>query len=117
MTTYKTTLWQNYEVDPLDLIGKSARITVVTDEGATSGGRWGNGHYYFGVIETIHEHRGVVYLDKHEPGDNNWASENISVDFTENYPFVDIGLRGGVWIRFNPERDAVSIQWLSGGES
>lgn len=104
-----TTLWQNYEIDPLNLIGKTVRITVVTNKGATRGGRWGEGHYYFGVVQSIHEHRGRVFLD--DPGDN-WAEEAISVDFADTYPCVLILLRGGERVKFDPERDAASIEWI-----
>ena len=114
MSTYKSTVWQNYEVDPLNLIGKTARITVVTDEGPTSGvngkGRRGTGHYYFGVIESIHEHRGSVFLDERALS-GDWAVEALGVEFGGNYPFVLIGLRGGESVKFDPEKDAVSIEW------
>lgn len=106
------TVWQNYEIDPRDLIGKTVTVLVVTNEGSTGKGRWGTGHLHFGVIESVHENRGRVYLD--EPGDN-WAAEALDVSFMETYPSVSIRLRGGEVIRFDPERDAVSIQWEEQG--
>lgn len=111
-----TTIWQDYEIDPLNLIGKAARVTVVTNQGPTSGahgkGVHGNAHLHFGVIEAIHEHRGKVYLN--EP-DDNWAYEALAADFSDTYPFVFVQFRGGHSVRFDPERDAVSIEWVEKG--
>ena len=113
MNRYETAVWQHYNIDPLDLIGRSARLTVVTDEGASSGaghlGRWGNGHHYFGVVESIHEHRGKVYLD--EPG-GDWAVEALGVEFSDTYPFVLVTFRGGLSVKFDPEKDAASFEWV-----
>lgn len=109
MTGYKATVWQNYEIDPLNLIGKAVRLTIVTNEGVAKNGRWGNGHYHFGVVESVHEHRGVVYLD--QPGDN-WACEALNADFADSYPFVEVRFRGGATVRFDPERDAASFEWI-----
>ena len=114
---YESTIWQRYEIDPLDLIGRAARITVVLDKGPVSTatgwkGRRGEGHIYHGVIESIREHRGKVTLD--EPDQmGDWADEALSADFDDNYPFVLIELRGGETVRFDPEKDAVSIEWVA----
>lgn len=114
-TRIKTTVWQHYEIDPLDLIGEAVRLTVVTDDGAASNGhgwraRRGVGHYHYGVIESIHEHRGEVRLDD-AATTGDWAPEALSVDFSGNYLFVRVTFRGGHTVEFDPEKDAASFEW------
>lgn len=97
-----TAIWQNYEVDPLDLIGRAVRVTVIKRTSKNSG----EGGYYFGVVESIDEPRGRVNLDEEE----DWA-DMLASYFDQSYPNVTIYFRGGMNVRFDPERDAVSIEW------
>lgn len=102
------TIWQRYEIDPLDLIGKSVRLTIVTNEARKDEEPWGNGHFHFGTVEYIHEHRGRVVL---EELDSNWAENALESVFDQQYPSVTVGFRGGKVVTFDPECDAASFSW------
>jgi hypothetical protein len=116
---YKSTIWQNYEVDPLDLIGRTVRLTVVKRGyhvviGSTSDRRVkAEMTYHFGVVESISDPRGETILD--EP-DDNWAEEALDAVWDGTYPAVRVDFRGGLSVTFDPERDAASFEWVEASE-
>lgn len=113
---YQTTIWQRYEIDPLDLIGKAVRLTVIKRVNPMIGKPETklDMTYYFGTVQTIIEPRG---LDTYEESDD-WVEDAFSAYFDQEWPNVTVLFEGDARVEFDPQRDAVSFQWVTddGGE-
>ena len=110
MSAYETAVWQDYGIDPLDLIGKAVRLTVIAEAGTERNGEIrATGAYYFGIVEAIDEQRGKTLLD---PPHGNWARDALTdAIFDDVYPSVRVYFRGGMTVQFDPEKDAASFEW------
>lgn len=113
MSTRKFSIWQNYEIDPVDLIGRPVRLSVVTDLRVTSVSvsevREGLSIHHFGVVESIEENRGKVYYERSSSSEG-WA-DMLAAEEGDVYPSVTVRFQGGRSVTFNPEKDAASFQW------